>query len=88
MIDEKGNTLTIISGDTELAELLQINVSRVRAWRKAGVLPYKRIGSRGIIYFKENVLKSLRDFASGDPAPEASSAPAASVTAGSAPAAE
>ena len=60
MIDENGKEVTLVTGDAELAKLLQVNVSRVRGWRKAGVIPCSRTGKRGILYFKEDVLKALR----------------------------
>jgi predicted site-specific integrase-resolvase len=60
MIDANGQKLTIVAGDTELAKLLQVNVSRVRGWRKAGVIPCSRTGKRGVIYFLEEVIAALR----------------------------
>jgi len=73
MIDENGQNLTLVTGDSELAKLLQVNVSRVRGWRKAGVIPHSRTGKRGILYFKEDVLKALRN-AAPTPEPQAATA--------------
>jgi hypothetical protein len=60
MIDANGRKLTIVTGDTELAKLFQVNVSRVRGWRKAGVIPCRKTGKRGVIYFLEEVVEALR----------------------------
>lgn len=60
MIDSNGKKLTIVTGDTELAKLFQVNVSRIRGWRKAGVIPCRRTGKRGVIYFLEEVVDALK----------------------------
>ena len=60
--------MTIVNGDVELAKILGVKPSRIRGWRKAGVLPHTRIGERGVIYFKEDVIAALRKQATTAPA--------------------
>lgn len=63
----------LITGDSELAKRLGLTTTRVRSWRKSGILPHRKLGRNIFLYWWSEVLETLRSKA-GEAKPEATQA--------------
>jgi hypothetical protein len=74
----------LITGDSELAKRLGLTTTRVRSWRKSGILPHRKLGRNIFLYWWSEVLETLRSKAGSEAKPEATQATEAAAPAPSA----
>jgi predicted site-specific integrase-resolvase len=55
------NVPKIIYGDAAMAKDLGVSLTTVRTWRVKGLIPYRKLGHRSVIYFQDEVLAALQN---------------------------